>query len=233
MELEVRKCKGCGAVFKVLKTSGQEYHSAICEHDNGGRKLVWGVVPQELRKGASAKKNTTEKNTTKIRNSDPGNSRSEEKVTKETKRGNMLEVENTTKSTKKQKMPEDPSGEGQTGIGQMSTVVPTTAKKETMSSTPSKRQGIVVSLTEQSERLYSVLEREQSTSMGLINSSVTQLKTLLDGIVEKHKDSEARSLTSLDVDDACKVAATIGGLMKVKIDAARVAIDMLNTSDRP
>ena len=227
--METRYCVGCGQPFRVMTSSPQKYHSSRCECERTG-KPSWD---DPKRASLEEKKRRESQKVCAIKmtpSTEKKLIKEEEPITLNEKKPNESAPVPITVLTKRRLIKEEPSGEEETKIEPTSSKESIIMRTEKVYSEKSLTPVKSDSPTEDSHGLSETLKTEQSESMNLINSSVRQLKTVLDSVAEKHKGNEARQLTSMDIDDICKLSGAITGLMKVKVDAVRAAADVIRAT---
>jgi hypothetical protein len=212
-----------------MTTSPQKYHSSRCEIDSIGRP-AWEDQRKALyeeRKRKELRISLDTKPTLSIEK--PATQEEKTTIIKE-KKPKELDLGNTTMQTKKSLTKSEQREDAKTSNITTRFSAATTTPTESTSSEKSWKRVKSDSLTEVLPALSETLNQEQSESMSLINSSVKQLKTVLDSVVVKNKTGEDKNFSSKDIADICKLSTSITGLMKVKVDAVKAAADVIRAT---
>lgn len=74
------------------------------------------------------------------------------------------------------------------------------------------------------------LEAEEYGSMKLLGDTAKQLHSLMTGLIDSKKQNEFQRIHSGDINDVCNLANNISKLMKVKVEAIKVASKIVRES---
>lgn len=227
-EMETRNCHGCKNTFRVLATSTQRYHSANCESDNTG-KPIWEDPRRASHAGKKPKESLIKFGTRPMPSTEKKSINEENLITPKEETPSVSEPVITTLLIKSLPIIEEINGV------EITPVEPKNPKGDTMMITENDcLDRSLMHVNEDSPievlpELSESLKREQSESMNLINSSVRQLKHVLDSVAIKTAKAE-NDFKSSDINDICKLSGAITGLMKVKVDAVRAAAEVIKAT---
>jgi hypothetical protein len=245
IKLEVRKCKGCEIEFKVMSNSKQIYHSTYCENLHLG--TGGGAKPHRVPSAAEAhfietgKRHPTETNFSVMKDFEKKNARDGSEKISDTKIDTKMtpsfesarkpDLKNTikidTKKIENMNVKEKPNGKEKTSTMYSNTSESTMQNTETESKASSSMP--VVGETQQLDlRPFSEsLRKEKLTSMNLINDTTKRLSDVMNSIADKHKGNDLRNISIEEVHGITQIANSMTGLLKVKVEMAKVAKELL------
>ncbi len=251
IEMEIRQCDGCATNFKVMATSSQRFHSRMCESlmsdrasaSKGKQPLksvereIVEIAVGQFKEPPNAKEQSTaqfgywrksEKTKTAIELSRQNNGQKRMQTASETisriKSESLPTEETNTKKILQSKMQNVFDGPEKIESDSLNTTGSSMQEIE-KNNVLSKGSGAIVESPEDtSEGFNKTLQKEELSSMSLIDESTKQLHGVMKQIIDRKKElSETQKMTGEEVYQICSLAGNISKLMKVKIDAMKVA----------
>lgn len=221
MELEIRNCRNCGKNFKTLVTSINRHCCKFCFYE--GNKW-WDAQRKALKKESKKIESVIVENG-KTQSLEKKNEIEVDDTESETKQPKKNEIENTMNKTKKKDFQNELNGDEKTEIDNSSTkehiIVKTTINKKSMKD--EKDEILPTVYNEQSE----ISKREISSSMSLLDESVKQLVDHMKQFRPPAEDQVRALFDKVEgVNSACRCAAEIAKLIKIKVDAVKVFHDI-------
>lgn len=150
------------------------------------------------------------------------------KRSKTTAENNISKDQTQNKSAKgKETLKEDRERDWEMGLtrGGEPTIEPT----ESGSLNSSLRPVGSVSRIEDSQQLSETLKQEELDSMKLLSSSAKQLHSAMTSVSSRLNKSEATRMSDWDIKMMCDLGNTITKIMKVKVEAIKVAKTIIKT----
>jgi hypothetical protein len=220
VSMEVRRCFACGKEFKVASFSKQKYHSKSCEESG----QIWAGQPNLLSAEESKIVKINVNDMPKIQNSGKKkkNDTFGDSFRSAKERQIRHGIKSATKKTENQKSPEKEIGEQETEKRLESIKGSIMPEEKTALEKSSMRDVSAVIQPTDLSTYSETLRTEELSSLSLIGESAKQLQLVMRQVVNK-AEKQSNDLSSDDVRNITQVANSITGLMKVKVEALKLA----------